>query len=42
MTKEQRLKAFAKFVNHVIAASMALYELVTGEQPPKLRDILKG
>jgi hypothetical protein len=37
-----RLKAFSKFLQHVIGACMALYELITGEKPPKLRDILHG
>jgi hypothetical protein len=38
----QRLKAYYKLVNHVIAALAALFELVTGEPAPKLKDVLSG
>lgn len=42
MSQQARVKAFSKFMQHVIGACMALYELITGEEPPKLRDLLRG
>lgn len=42
MSHPQRLKAYVKLVNHVVAALAALFELITGEQAPKLRDVLQG
>jgi hypothetical protein len=42
MTNPQRLKSFAKFVNHVVGACLALYEFVTGEEAPKFKDVLRG
>lgn len=42
-TKQQvRLTAYKTFLINVIGACAALYELVTGEKAPKLKDILKG
>jgi hypothetical protein len=37
-----RYKAYAKFVNHVLGACAALFELITGEPAPKLKDVLRG
>ena len=37
-----RLKAYTKLVNHTIAALAALFELVTGEPAPRLKDVLSG
>lgn len=42
MSKGQRLQAYIKLVNHVIAALAALFELITGEPAPKLKDVLRG
>ena len=42
MTKERRLKVFHKFVTHIVGACMALWEFVTGEEPPEFRDVLRG
>lgn len=42
MSKGQRLKAYVKLVNHVVAALAALFELITGEPAPKLKDVLRG
>lgn len=42
MSQQARVRAFSKFMQHVIGACMALYELITGEEPPKLRDLLRG
>jgi hypothetical protein len=36
---DQRLKLFAKFINHQYAAWSALYELITSQKPPKMKDI---
>jgi hypothetical protein len=37
--QKQRLKLFAKFINHQYAAWSALYELITMQKPPKMKDI---
>jgi hypothetical protein len=37
-----RLKAYAKFIDHVMSACAALYEMVTGERAPKWRDVVRG
>lgn len=42
MSHPQRLKAYVKLVNHVIAALAALFELITGEKAPKLKDVLQA
>lgn len=38
----RRIKTYAKFLTHVLGACAALFELITGEKPPKLRDVLRG
>jgi hypothetical protein len=42
MSQPQRLKAYVKLVNHVVAALAALFELITGEPAPRLKDVLQG
>lgn len=42
MSNETRLKAYSKFIYHVTLACAALFELVTGEPAPKLKDVLRG
>lgn len=42
MTKERRLKAFAKLVRAAYQALAALYEFVTGEDAPGLKETLGG
>lgn len=39
MTKEQKIKLWAKFVNHQYASWAALFELITGFKPPKMKDV---
>ena len=39
MTSGQ-IKLWAKFINHQLAAWSALFELVTGNKPPKIKEIL--
>jgi hypothetical protein len=39
---QQRLNAYVKFVNHVIAAMAALFELITERPAPRLKDVLQG
>jgi hypothetical protein len=38
--KSDQLKLWAKFINHQYAAWSALFELITGEKPPKMKEIL--
>lgn len=38
-TRDADLKLWAKFVNHQYAAWAALFELITGSRPPKLKDV---
>lgn len=38
--KTVQIKLFAKFVNHQLAAWSALFELITGDKPPKMKEIL--
>lgn len=43
--KELKLKLWAKFINHQYAAFSALFELITGFKPPRMRetaDIISG
>lgn len=42
MSREQRLKAFAKLVRHVYGALSALYELFTGEPAPGMQEVMRG
>ncbi len=36
-----RHKVYAKFVKHVLGACAALFELITGEQAPKIQEVLR-
>ena len=38
----RKFKAYSKLVGCVIGALSALYELITNEEAPKLRDVLRG
>ena len=38
--RESTIKLWAKFINHILAAQAALFELITGEKPPKIKEIL--
>ena len=37
--RESKLKLWAKFINHQYAASSALFELITGYKPPKMKEV---
>jgi hypothetical protein len=37
---DRRVKLLAKIVNHQYAALAALFELITGQKPPKLKVII--
>ena len=37
--RESKLKLWAKFINHQYAAWSALFELITGFKPPKMKEI---
>ena len=37
--RESQLKLWAKFANHQYAAWSALFELITGYKPPKMKDV---
>lgn len=39
MTKQDKLKLWAKFINHQYAAWSALFELITGFKPPKMKEV---
>lgn len=41
MSNQQRLKAYRKLITSVLAVCAALYELITGEDAPKARDVLQ-
>lgn len=38
----RKLRAYSKLVQCVVGALSALYELITNEEAPKLRDVLRG
>lgn len=38
--KEAEIKLWAKFINHQLAAWAAIFELITGNKPPKIKEIL--
>ena len=40
LTIPKQIKLWAKFINHQLAAWSALFELVTGNKPPKIKEIL--
>lgn len=37
--KEAKIKLWAKFANHQYASWSALFELITGFKPPKMKDV---
>lgn len=37
--KKNRLKLWAKFINHQYAAWSALFEIITNQKPPKLKEV---
>lgn len=37
--KQDKLKLWAKFINHQYAAWAALFELITGFKPPKMKEV---
>lgn len=39
LAKRAKIKLWVKFVNHNYAAWSALFELITGFKPPKMKDI---
>ena len=39
--QNDRLRLYAKFINHQVAAFAILFELITGVKPPKLKDVLR-
>lgn len=42
MPLDVRLKAYSKLVYHVTLALQALFELITGEKAPPMRDVMRG
>lgn len=40
VAKEAKIKLWATFINHSYSAWSALFELITGFKPPKLKDLL--
>ena len=38
----RKLKAYSKLVQCMIGVLSAIYELATGEEAPKMRDVLRG
>ena len=40
LTIPRQIKLWAKFINHQLAAWAALFELITGNRPPKIKEIL--
>ncbi len=39
LAKREQLKLFAKIINHQYASSAALFELITGYKPPKMKEV---
>jgi len=39
LVKREQLKLWAKFTNHQYAAWSALFELITGYKPPKMKEV---
>ena len=37
--RQEKLKLWAKFINHQYAAFAALFELITGFKPPKMKEV---
>lgn len=37
--RESKLKLWAKFINYQYAAWSALFELITGFKPPKMKEV---
>ena len=40
--KSPKLKIYTELIRHLIGACAAVYELATGEKPPKIGDVLRG
>lgn len=40
MSHKDKIKLWGKFINHQYAAWAALFELITGVKPPKLKEML--
>lgn len=40
MSREVRLKAYTKLVRHALGMCAALWELITGEPAPALKEVL--
>ncbi len=38
----RKIRAYSKLVQCVVGALAALYELITNEEAPKIRDVLRG
>jgi adenine-specific DNA methylase len=39
IVKREQLKLWAKYINHQYAAQAALFELITGYKPPKMKEV---
>ena len=39
MTNQDKIKLWAKFSNHQYASWSALFELITGFKPPKMKEV---
>ncbi len=39
MIHQDKIKLWVKFINHNYAAWSALFELITGFKPPKMKDV---
>ena len=41
LTHADKVRLFAKFVNHQYAAAAVLFEIITGSKPPRLKELLR-
>ncbi len=39
LAKQDKIKLWVKYINHSYAARAALFELITGFKPPKMKDV---
>lgn len=39
--RTDKLKLYAEFIRHQIAAFSILFEIITGTKPPKIKELLK-
>lgn len=39
VAKREQIKLWAKFINHQYASWSALFELITGYKPPKMKEV---